>query len=225
MPKPPLKSRELSSASALKRLLLILPTGIGERHDHVDGRKLVKECIKEGLVRHLFLELPNTAQGAVNSILGNAQMNRALAVLSLDLAATPPSSYNEIHLADLVIAARDAEPAVPVWAADKHAFTRYGFPARHKEISECVKDKTATTGLKGSLFLWGSDHFTSTSGTDDPLWNYIRGMYYFVAKGHPSSPRPTPPPPAAAAPAPTRRGPPPPLPPRRRGPPPPLPPR
>ena len=167
MAKPPMKSKELSSATALKRLIPILPAGVGERHDHLDGRALVLECLKEGLVRHLFLELPNTAQPTVDKILGDAQMNREF-----------------------------------VWAAERHNFTRYDFPERHRAIGKCAQDKTRTTGLKGSLFLWGSDHFTSTSGSDDPLWNYIRGMYYFVAKGTVSPPPPP------------RRRPLPPLPPR-----------
>ena len=172
MAKPPMKSKELSSATALKRLIPILPAGIGERHDHLDGRALALECIKEGLVRHLFLELPNTAQPAVDRILGDAEMNREFAKLSVDLASSRPSSYNRIHLADLILAARDAEPAVPVWAAERHGFTRYDFPDRHRAIGKCAHEKTRTTGLKGSLFLWGSDHFTSTAGSDDPLWNY-----------------------------------------------------
>ena len=114
MAKPPMKSKELSSATALKRLIPILPAGVGERHDHLDGRALVLECLKEGLVRHLFLELPNTAQPTVDKILGDAQMNREFAKLSVDAASSRPRSYNRIHLADLILAARDAEPAVPV---------------------------------------------------------------------------------------------------------------
>ena len=208
MPKPSLKSKELSSKAALKRLLPILPAGIGELHSHLDGRVLVHECLDEGLVKNLFLELPNIAQRTVDGILRNAQMTRETAILLLDAVCSRPSSYNRIHMADLIIAARDAEPAVPVWAADKHNFTHFSFPERHGEISRCASEKTRATGLKGSLFLWGSDHFTSTDGDDDPLWNYIRGMYYFVAKGTESPPPPPPPPP------PPRRRPIPPLPPR-----------
>ena len=46
MPKPSLKSRELSSGEALKRLLPAFPVGIGERHDHLNGRALVLECLE-----------------------------------------------------------------------------------------------------------------------------------------------------------------------------------
>ena len=219
MPKPSLKSRELSSGEALKRLLPAFPVGIGERHDHLNGRALVLECLEQGLVRNLFLELPEGAQRAVDMILGDPNMTPSLAVVLLDAAASKPSSYNAIHLAHLVLAARDANPAVPVWAAEMNGFTRHNFPARHTAIAQCVANKTNGTGMHGSLLLWGSDHFTSTNGEDDPLWKYIDGLYYFVAVGVPSPSRPRPIPPL-----PNQTRTPPPLPPRR-GTPPPLPPR
>ena len=193
---PALKSRELSSVATLKRMLPLFPIGIGEMHTNPWGRAIVRECLKEGLVTNLFLELPESAQKAIHEILEqdkihrilvSPEKNRGTAIAKIN-SATRSAYPNEIHYADLVIAARDATPPVPVWAAERFAFDRYDFGTRHTAIAECVKEKAPKSDsgksiLRGCLFLWGSQHFTSKMGTDIPLWQYFDSMYYFVAVG------------------------------------------
>lgn len=164
---------ELTNRNHLDTLLLVWALGIGESHSNRYGRQLAIDLLRTGFVTNLFLELPETAQNNIDKILADPEMDRNVAAILIDAWGAPYDRTNPLHLADVVIAAREAN--VPAWATETHRMTGYTVPfcERHEAIKNCVFAKTQETGLAGSLLLWGADHFTSTAGDDVPLQMWI----------------------------------------------------
>lgn len=175
---------ELTSKPALLYHLAISCVGIGEDHGCPKARQLVLDLMMtEAFVKNLFLELPNTA--AVKRAIENIRkidladtsdaekVNEARywAKVYLDADATEVVP-NVIHLSDLILLSRFAKTPVNVYACDLPNMAQHSFVDRHDAIFRTVVAKTSNTGLGGSIFLWGSDHFTQGGGASSKSFEY-----------------------------------------------------
>jgi hypothetical protein len=157
--------------------------GIGERHDDQVGRTLARQLIKQGVVKHLFVEAIGNLVGYQLDLAAEVRGKGWEAVRKcLDLR----ENNNSMKVADVVADAIVA--GVAVHFADHHyanytkGQSKSGMTTRNETVAKTFKDATGAKkaddpGAVGSLILFGGDHFKDPS----PISELIPGLPWVKA--------------------------------------------
>ena len=166
--------------SQMKYLLLEGPVGIGEHHLQPAARLFVADLIDRGLVKRMFVEYQTGWQGRMDN-LKNALMADPRDVNAANVERHFFFWNQQFRLADtplIDLCAIALMNGADVWCSDHWiGGGAPRFPTRHQSVRDTYQVKTKGVHPKGSVILFGSNHFTDP---DHGLDQYIPDLPYYV---------------------------------------------